>query len=348
MAADPEQALISRTGRAGPTIRDVARLAGVSLGTASKALNARGRLRQETRDKVMRVAREIGYRPNDLAQSLHRTHSMTVGIISNDSFGRFTFPIVEALEEQLADRGIAVFMCNATDDPERERQHLDQLLGKRIDGLVVTARRADKRPPVGPVPEGLPVLYVYSQADGGGALSLVPDDEGGARLAVEHLLRLGRRRIAHITGPERFEAVRLRRRGYESALAAAGHVPGAHDYLTGPWTESWGREAVGQLFDGCADVPDALFCGNDIIARGAADALRERNLAVPGAVAIVGFDNWDVMVTAARPPLTSVDMNLQALGREAGERLLAMIAGERSRGIRRLPCTLVIRESSGG
>ena len=127
----------TRTGRqrrSGPTIRDVARLAEVSIGTASKALNAAGRLRQETRDKVLQVAREIGYRPNDLAQSLHRSKSMTVGIISNDSFGRFTLPIVEALEEQLADRGIAIFMCNATDDPQRERQHLDQLLGKRIGG----------------------------------------------------------------------------------------------------------------------------------------------------------------------------------------------------------------------
>src|SRR5687768_1100735 len=203
-----------RRGRGAPPIRDVARLAAVSIGTASKALNANGRLRQETRDKVIQVAREIGYRPNDLAQSLHRAKSMTVGIISNDSFGRFTLPIVEALEEQLADRGIAIFMCNATDDPERERQHLDQLLGKRIDGLVVTARRSDKRAPIGPFAHGLPVVYVFSQADDANALSLVPDDEGGARLAVDHLIGLGRRRIAHITGPERFEAVRLRRRGY--------------------------------------------------------------------------------------------------------------------------------------
>ena len=97
-----------------PTIRDVARLAGVSIGTASKALNANGRLKQETRDKVRAVAREIGYRPNDMAQSLHRTRSMTVGIISTDSFGRFTLPILQALEEQFADQGIAIFMCNAT------------------------------------------------------------------------------------------------------------------------------------------------------------------------------------------------------------------------------------------
>jgi LacI family transcriptional regulator len=343
--APPDEAELKRPGA--PTIRDVARLAEVSIGTASKALNANGRLRQETRDKVMRVAREIGYRPNDLAQSLHRAKSMTVGIISNDSFGRFTFPIVEALEERLADQGIAVFMCNATDDPARERQHLDQLLGKRIDGLVVTARRSDKRTPIGPFAHGLPVIYVFTQADEDDALSLLPDDEGGAYLGTSHLAKLGRKRIAHISGPERFEAVRLRRAGYRRALHDAGLAEREGFFLAGPWSEAWGRDAVASLFDGKTETPDALFCGNDQIARGAAEALRDRGIAVPTQVAIVGFDNWDVMAGAARPPLTSVDMNLKALGREAGERLIGMIAGDKTSGVRRLPCTLVIRESCG-
>jgi LacI family transcriptional regulator len=333
-------------GRAAPTIHDVARLAGVSIGTVSKALNAGGRLSQETRDKVLRVAREIGYRPNDLAQSLHRATSRTIGIISNDSFGRFTFPIVEALEERLADEGIAVFMCNATDDSERERQHLDQLLGKRVDGLVVTARRADKRVPIGPLVHGLPVIYVFSQADDPNSLSLLPDDEGGAVLAVNHLAAIGRTRIAHVTGPEHFEAVRLRKKGYLSALSAAGLPHNATFYLSGVWSEEWGREAVARLFAGKGKRPDGLFCGNDQIARGAADALRERGLSVPQDVAIVGFDNWEVMTLAARPPLTSVDMNLRGLGREAGDRLIEMIKGKRVRGVKRRPCSLVVRQST--
>ncbi len=294
---------------------------------------------------MLRVAREIGYRPNDLAQSLHRAKSRTIGIISNDSFGRFTFPIVEALEERLAAEGIAVFMCNATDDPARERQHLDQLLGKRIDGLVVTARRADKRAPIGPRAHTLPVIYVFSQADDPSALSLLPDDEGGAVLAVAHLAAIGRKRIAHITGPEHFEAVRLRHNGYRSALAEAGLPEIAGFYLSGVWSEAWGREAAARLF-ARPDKPDAIFCGNDQIARGASDLLREMGLAVPADVAIVGFDNWDVMAVAARPPLTSIDMNLKALGREAGDSLIEMIAGKRLGGVRRRPCSLVVRESS--
>ena len=141
-----EEQPVRPVGRFGLTIRDVARLAGVSIGTASKALNNNGSLRQETRDRVIAAARELGFRPNDLAQSLHRGQSLTVGLISTDSFGRFTMPIMEGLEECLTDRRMAVFMCNATDDPEREAPHVESLLGKRVDGIVVTARRADRRP----------------------------------------------------------------------------------------------------------------------------------------------------------------------------------------------------------
>jgi LacI family transcriptional regulator len=337
----------ARRGSLRLTIRDVARLAGVSIGTASKALNASGRLSAETRGRVLRVANDMNYRPNDLAQSLHRARSMTVGILSNDSFGRFAFPIVEALERRLFDHGIAVFMCNATDDPARERRHIDQLLGKRVDGLVVTARRADKREPIEPVARGLPVVYVYSQVENPDALCLLPDDEGGARLAVSHLAALGRRRIAHITGPERFEAVRLREMGWRKALAEAGLKARAGDCRPGRWSEAWGREAAQALFSRRRGAPDALFCGNDQIARGAVDALRDMGLAVPTDVAVVGFDNWDVMTESARPPLTSVDMNLEALGSEAGALLLEMMAGRALKGVRRLPCSLVIRDSCG-
>jgi len=346
MSANGSAPRSERTGRSGPTIHDVARTAGVSISTASKALNRKGSLTSETRERVLTVAGAIGYRPNELAQSLHSARSKTVGLITNDSFGRFSFPIFEALEEKLADQGFAVFMCNATDDPARERQHLDQLMRKRIDGLVVTARRADKRPALSFLVPGVPVVYVYSQADDPAAICLVPDDEGGARMAVAHLVGQGRRRIAHISGPKRFEAVRLRQAGYRAGLKAAGIAYDTSLHVNGEWSENWGRSAVAHFFERKSGRPDALFCDNDQIARGASEALRERGVAVPKDAAIVGFDNWEVMALGARPPLSSVDMNLHTLGREAGEALLAIMSGERVTGVRRLPCSLIIRESS--
>ena len=128
----------------------------------SKALNNSGTLSADTRARIVRIAGELGFRPNDLAQALHRGQSFTVGLISNDSFGRFTLPILEGLERELAAQGIAIFMCNATDDPERERQHIEQLMRKQVDGLIFTARRADRRPevsvPLRDLPGGLRLL----------------------------------------------------------------------------------------------------------------------------------------------------------------------------------------------
>src|SRR6185503_6179441 len=176
-----------RRPRARLTIRDVARISNVSVGTVSKALNNSGSLRQETRDKVVAVAKNLGFRPNDLAQSLHRGQSLTVGLISTDSFGRFTIPIMEGLEECLADSRMSVFMCNATDDPVREARHVESLIGKRVDGIVVSGRRADLRPKLVVQSPGIPVLYAYSQTDDPEAYSLTPDDEAGALDATDHL-----------------------------------------------------------------------------------------------------------------------------------------------------------------
>ncbi len=328
------------------TIRDVAKAAGVSIGTVSKALRGQGRLRDETRERVRAAAESLGFRPNDLAHSLHRKKSFTIGLLSNDSYGRFTIPILEGIQQALAGAGVSVFLCNAFDDPARERQLVDSLLAKRVDGIIVTSRRTDPRPAVDLGNAGVPLLYAFTRVSDPGALCLVPDDHGGASLGVEHLVASGRRRIAHVTGPERFESVRLRRAGYEDVLRTHGlHPPRAA--LVGEWSEAWGREAANRLLDGGQDV-DAIFCGSDLIARGVIDGLRERGIAVPDDVAIVGFDNWDVVALATRPPLTTVDMNMRALGSEAGTALLDLIDGGHAAGTRRIPCSLVVRQSCGG
>ena len=327
------------------TIRDVAREAGVSIGTVSKVLNKTGTLALETRKRVSEVAERLQFRPNTLAKSLHSGLSGSIGLISNDSFGRFTMPIMEGLEGVLAPLAIGVFMCNATDDPAREAAHVEQLLAKQVDGIIVTARRSDRRPAAQLTNLGVPVIHVFAHGDDDG-LTLLPDDKGGAFLATQHLLSIGRTRIAHITGPEDFEAVRLRGDGYAKALIEAGIAPMPLRY--GRWTEACGRAAVASFYGPGLPNPDALFCGNDQIARGAADALREMGRQIPLDVAIVGFDNWQVMTEAARPPLTSIDMNLAALGAEAGRCMAAMIKGQPEQGLRLLPCSLVMRASTLG
>ena len=190
------------------TIRDVAAAAGVSISTASKALNGQGKLRAETRDRVAQAARQLDFAPNTLAQALLAGRSFTVGLITTDSFGRFSIPVMLGAEDALGIGQISVFMCDTRDDPERERRYIEMLSARRVDGLIVTGRRIEPRPALRAGP-GIPVVYAMTQPDDGGA-AVLPDDEGGGRLAADHLLAIGRRRIAHVAGPERFLAARRR------------------------------------------------------------------------------------------------------------------------------------------
>ncbi|HEY3881749.1 MAG TPA: LacI family DNA-binding transcriptional regulator, partial [Trebonia sp.] len=262
------------------TIRDVAESAGVSVGTASKALNGQGKLRAETIERVMHAAQRLGFAPNTLAQALLAGRSFTVGLITTDSFGRFSIPVMLGAEDALGTGQVSVFMCDTRDDAERERRYVEMLWARRVDGLIVTGRRIEPRPPV-QVPPGIPVVYAMTQPAGGAGHpaggAVLPDDEGGGRAAAAHLLGIGRRRVAHIAGPERFLAARLRARGFTAALAEAGTAP-CGEIRFGEWSEHWGREAAGLLL---ADRPDAIFCGSDQIARGVADTLRAVGRRIP-------------------------------------------------------------------
>jgi len=325
------------------TIRDVAAEAGVSIGTASKALNGQGKLRTETRERVAEVAQRLGFAPNTLAQALLAGRSFTVGLITTDSFGRFSIPVMLGAEDALGNGQVSVFMCDTRDDPEREQRYVEMLAARRVDGLIVTGRRIEPRRAVTAGP-GIPVVYAMTQPLGQDGPSVLPDDEGGGRAAAGHLLGAGRQRIEHITGPERFLAARKRAEGFDAALAAAG-LRSRGGARFGEWSEPWGREAAGKLL---ADQPDtdAIFCGSDQIARGVADTLRAAGRAIPDDVALVGYDNWEPMALGAQPPLTSIDMRLEEVGRVAAGLLLAAIAGEPACGIRTVPCRLVVRQSS--
>jgi LacI family transcriptional regulator len=327
------------------TITDVAALAGVSIGTVSKAVNGRGQLRAETRDRVLAAADQLGFRPSPLARGLLTGRSYTVGLITTDSFGRFTIPVMLGAEDALGRGQMSVLLCDGRGDPIREEHYVRTLLSRRVDGVIVTGRRTDARPPVAPALP-VPVVYVMTQSENPDDLSLIPDDEQGGELAVRHLVTCGRTRIAHVTGPERFLSARLRAAGARKAMADAGLalIPG--QVLYGEWSEEWGRHAAHTVLRGEPGA-DAIFCGSDQIARGVADALREAGRRIPSDVALVGYDNWDVFAAAGRPPLTTVDMCLEELGRHAARRLLADIGGEPSRGLVQLPCRLVIRESTG-
>jgi LacI family transcriptional regulator len=325
------------------TISDVAHLAGVSVGTVSKAINGRGSLRTETRRRVLTAAEQLGFQPNKAAVTLNSGRTYTVGMITTDTIGRFSIPLMMGAEDALGAGEMSVFLCDARDDPIREQYYLRTLLSRRVDGIIVTGRRTQARPSI---TTGLPipVVYAFISSTDPRDCSVVPDEAGGARKAVDHLLAVGRRRIAHITGPEHHHSAAVRASATVERLAESGlDLVGAP--LFGEWSEAWGRQAAKILLSTAGEF-EAVFCGSDQIARGVADALRASGRRVPDDVALVGFDNWDVMALACQPPLTSVDMELEKLGRTAANLLLAAINGEPAPGRHTHPCRLVIRDST--
>ncbi|WP_377273103.1 LacI family DNA-binding transcriptional regulator [Peterkaempfera sp. SMS 1(5)a] len=330
-------------GRA--TLSDVALLAGVTPGTASKALNGRGRLRPETRQRVRDAAEQLDFHPNPLAQGLLAGRSWTVGLVTTDSIGRFSIPVLLGAEDALGAGQISVLLCDTRGDAIRERHYLRTLLARRIDGIIVTGRRIDPRPPL-PASLPIPVVYAFGPSSAPGDISVVSDEEHGVRLAIEHLLHSGRSRIAHVAGPAHHAAARERAAHTESVLAESGLTLATGRSLHGDWSEAWGRQAAQLVLRSSPDC-DAFFCGNDQIARGVADALRESGVRVPQDIAVVGYDNWDVMALASRPPLTTVDMDLTELGRTAALRLMEAIDGHPRPGVHRVPCRLMVRESTG-
>ncbi|WP_369015966.1 LacI family DNA-binding transcriptional regulator [Actinocrinis puniceicyclus] len=326
-------------------LADVAARAGVSVGTASKALSGGGRMRPETRERVLGAADELGFSPNRHAQSLHTGRSWTVGLMTTDGIGRFGIPVLLGAEDALGAGKISVLLCDTRGDAIREQHHLRALIERRVDGIIVTGRRTDPRPPLTDV-EGIPTVYTVSPSEDPRDTSVVSDDAGGATLAVEHLLGLGRSRIAHVTGPAHHAAARDRAARTLKLIEGTGLAPASGRVHYGDWSEAWGRRAAEAVLRTDPKV-DAFFCGNDQIARGVADTLRERGARVPEDVAIVGYDNWDAMALASRPPLTTIDMNLGEIGRVAALHLLSAIdADETQPGVTTVPCRLIVRESA--
>ncbi|WP_460798733.1 LacI family DNA-binding transcriptional regulator [Microbacterium sp. GXF0217] len=335
-------ALNEPTGRA--TLSEVARQAGVSIATASKALNGREDVSATTRSKVVAVAEALSFTPNAMARGLLAGRTGTVGLLTSDLEGRFMIPILMGAEDAFGAGRVNVFLCDARGDAIREQHHLKELLSRRVDGIIVVGSQTDARASLGQkIP--VPVIYAYAPSDDPRDLSLTPDNYAGGRLAVEHLLACGRRRIAHISGVPSYAAAKDRLAGARAALDDAGL-----DFVAAPmlseWSEPWGRDAAALLLSQHPDI-DAIFCGSDQIARGVLDTARDMGRDVPTDLAVIGYDNWELLTSNSRPELSSVDANLQQLGRTAAQRVFDAIEGvDIGEGVHHLPVRLAIRGST--
>ncbi|HEX5831643.1 MAG TPA: LacI family DNA-binding transcriptional regulator, partial [Gemmatimonadaceae bacterium] len=331
------------------TIRDVARAAGVSVATVSRVLNASGPVGADTRERVRAAARRLRYVPHEGARGLVTRRTGAIGVVLPDLYGEFFSEVIRGLDQAARRHGYHLLLSSSHADLAEMQAALATMRG-RVDGLVAMLPDLDAaalREHL-PSPDQLPVVLLNRAAGGHAALTV--DNYGGARAMTRHLLDLGHRRVAMITGAASNSDARERLRGYRAELRRAGIPPERALEVTGEFTEEGGHAAARRLVAlPPAERPTAIFAANDAMAIGALSALREVGLRVPEDVAVTGFDDIP-MARFVEPPLTSVHVPIGRLGERAVERLVAAMREPDARAApaaERCATTLVIRRSCG-
>jgi LacI family transcriptional regulator len=329
------------------TIKDVAREAGVSVGTASQALRESPAVRDATRRRVQVVAKRLRYQPSALARGLVTRRTHTVGLLISDIANPFFIRAVRAIEDVAQENGYNVILCNTDEDAAKEAQYLRVLMEKRVDGIIL-ATTAGSRQMVRDVRWRRIPLVLFDRELPGVATDLVKvDGVTGGRLATEHLLRLGHRRIAIIHGPVVRSTGAERLQGYLEALRAAGVRPDPALIQEGNFKQDSGRTGAQRLL-ALSPPPTALFCTNNLMTVGALQTLGEQGVRIPADLSLIGYDDMEWW-TLTHPPLTTVGQPVYELGREAMRLLLAQIEAPGRRRAQRvvLKPELLARASCG-
>ncbi|WP_156325788.1 LacI family DNA-binding transcriptional regulator [Nonomuraea sp. SBT364] len=303
------------------SIKEVAQLARVSVGTVSNVLNRPEIVSPATRERVFKAIRELGFVRNEVARHLRVGRSRTVGLVVLDVSNPFFADVAQGAEGPADEHDTMVVLCNSAADPVRERRHLDQLEQQRVLGILITPVDAASPRLAELAARGTPVVLVDSAA-AGTQCSVAVDDRLGGRIAGEHLIERGHRRIAFIGGPPSIKQVADRHAGVMSAVEAAGDGVELVECSMSTLSFDTGRHA-GEWLAAMppGERPTAAFCANDVVAIGFLQAMAARGLRVPDDMAIVGYDDIE-FAAAAAVPLSSVRQPRELLGRTAIELLL--------------------------
>ncbi|MGN8552044.1 UNVERIFIED_CONTAM: LacI family transcriptional regulator [Microbacterium sp. SLM126] len=328
------------------SVKDVAALAGVSVGTVSNVLNRPAKVSPATVERVQSAIEQLGFVRNDAARQLRAGRSRSIGLVVLDVGNPFFTDVARGAERRAATEGLSILLGNSDDDPARESDYLDLFEQQRVHGVLIT-----------PVDEisgrlerlrtrGIPAVLVDRLSEGAEFSSVSVDDVSGGYLAVRHLLDIGRRRIAFVGGPDHVRQVADRLEGARRAVAEESDAA-LEVVETSALSVLEGR-AVGERLRsrGPDGRPDAVFAANDLLAVGVLQALvMLGSVAVPGDVAIIGYDDIDFSA-ATVVPLSSIRQPSELIGRRAVELLLAEVAGAAEREQVVFQPELIVRDST--
>jgi DNA-binding LacI/PurR family transcriptional regulator len=332
-----------------PTLEEVAALAGVSRATVSRVVNGSPKVSPAVRAQVERAVAKLGYVPNRAARSLVTRRADSVALVVSEPHTRFLSEpffagTVRGVSAALADTGVQLLLLIAHDLPDRGRLER-YVVGGHVDGVLLASLHGDDPLPGTLERAGVPAVLVGRPAGTGPASYVDADNRGGARQAVDHLVRRGRRRIATIAGPQDMGVGQDRLDGWRDGLRAAGLAADDDPVEAGDFTEEGGAAAMARLLARPGRPVDAVFAASDLMAAGALRALRAGGRRVPDDVAVVGFED-SAVARYAQPPLTTVRQPIEEMGRQATRLLLAKVAGEAAGMHLILDVELVVRAST--
>jgi LacI family transcriptional regulator len=332
------------TARARPTMREVAALAGVSIKTVSRVVNGEPTVAADLAERVQRAADQLGFRPNLAASALRRSdgRTRTIGLLLEDIANPFSSTLHRAVEDVARSHGVGVLAASIDEQPERERELVSVLSARRVDGLILVPSGDDQGYLAAEQEAGMAMVFADRRPNLVRADAVVCTNRLGARQAVEHLLRSGHRRIAHLGDRLSIETAVERHAGYVDALTAAGLLVDPVLVRDGLHDRGAAEAAAGDLLD-AAEPPTAIFASQNLITVGTIRALRARGL--QHRVALVGFDEVE-LADLLEPGVTVVAQDIVGIGRRAAELLFARMDGsDEPVAVHEVPTRLITRGS---
>lgn len=328
-------------------MKDIAQDLGVSLMTVSKALRNHSDISVRTRERVLKRMRELNYQPDWIARSMVTRRTYLVGLILPDLMHSFFAEVANGVARKLTPRGYQAVILNTQEDGETERRHLEILLTRKVDGLIIASAQRSSQ---GELFETLrrreiPYVLIDRMIAGVDANFVGTRDEELASVATDHLVEQGCQRIAHIRGPQNGTGS-ARLKGYRLALARSGMKVRGDYIVSGQYGDNTGYEAMRKLLN-AKPRPDGVFCYNDPVAAGAVKAILEAGLRVPQDIAVIGAGNVHYS-DLLRVPLSTIDQSSGAIGEAAAELLCSCMDAKTPPAMQRIfiPSKLVVRESS--
>lgn len=326
-----------------PTISDVARTAGVSLGTASNVISGTRFVRPETRARVEVAIAALGYRPNVVARSMMTRRTNTIGMLVPDVANPFFAEVMRGAEDAFGERGFVVTLGSSDHDPEKERRYLANFADRRVDATIIAPGGQTSIDVLAALRAHGPVVLVAETVPGWTGDSIVSDEQAGYRAIVDHLVGLGHRRIAFINGNPDLSSSGRRLAAFEAALASQGLA--AFSVTQSPYTVEGGRRQALQVLSG-DELPTAICAANDLLAFGVLSASRQLAIRVPYELSVVGYDDI-AYAQLANPSLTTAAQGAYETGRRCAELILARLDDGQATGRTILmPAELIVREST--